>query len=264
MDRRHFVKSGIAATAVGVTGFRAPSSPDSSAERRYYELRNYELRTDIKPERIRAFTRDALLPALGRAGAGTVGVMSPETGFPSQSLVVVIEYPSIAAVDAVAQALDADAAYTAARRAFEGADDLPFVRYDSQLMRAFSGHPRIEVPRTEAGRPARMFELRTYEARSAAALERKIAMFNEGEIDLFRSIDMTPVFFGENVFGTRLPSLTYMLTFDDMAARMKAWSTFGSHPDWRRMNSDPRFAALGSVSVTNVAFLRPLGFSQLR
>lgn len=263
MDRRHFVKSGIAATAVGVSGFRTPA-PEGSPERRHYELRVYELRTDIKPERVRAFTKDALLPALSRAGAGTVGVMSPETGFPSQSLVVVIEYPSIAAVDSVAQALDADATYTAARRAFEAGDDLPYVRYDSQLMRAFTGHPRIEVPRTEAGRPARMFELRTYEARSAAALERKIAMFNEGEIDLFRSIDMTPVFFGENVFGTRLPSLTYMLTFDDMAARMKAWATFGSHPEWQRMNKDPRFAALGSVSVTNVAFLRPASFSPLR
>ncbi len=42
-----------------------------------------------------------------------------------------------------------------------------------------------------------MFELRTNEARSAAALERKVAMFNEQEITLFREIGMAPVFVGE-------------------------------------------------------------------
>ena len=109
-----------------------------------------------------------------------------------------------------------------------------------------------------------MFELRTYEARSASALEKKIAMFNDAEIALFRSIGMTPVLFGENIFGARLPSLTYMLTFDDIAARTKAWAAFGSHPDWQRISKDPRWNVLGNVTVTNVAYLRPLPFSAVR
>jgi hypothetical protein len=131
-------------------------------------------------------------------------------------------------------------------------------------MRAFMGHPSVEVPPGPASRPARVFELRTYEARSATALERKIAMFNEAEIALFRTLDMTPVFFGENLFGTRLPSLTYMLTFEDMTARYKAWSAFGASPDWQRINKDEKYAANGSVTVTNVAYLRPLPFSPVR
>ena len=262
MDRRHFVKAGIAAGVLGtVAPRRAEASPVDS--RRHYELRTYELRSDINPGRLRAFYKEALLPALARAGAGTVGLFSPDTGFPSQSLIALLEYPSLAAVETVAQQLDADTAYTEARRAFETANDLPYVRYDSRLMRAFTGHPRIEVPPNDTTRP-RMFELRTYEARSASALERKIAMFNEAEITLFRSIGMTPVFFGENVFGTRLPSLTYMLTFDDIAARTKAWNVFRTHPDWQRINKDPRYDVLGAVSVTNVAYLSPLSFSPIR
>ncbi|MEO8623482.1 MAG: NIPSNAP family protein [bacterium] len=262
MHRRDLIKAGLITGASVTTGFRAPTAAADS--RHHYELRTYELRSDISSTALRNFYKDALVPAYARAGAGAVGLFSPETGFPSQSLLVLIEYPSIDAVRTVAEKLDADAAFMAAQRTFETGADLPYLRYDSRLMRAFTGHSSVEVPPGPASRPARVFELRTYEARSATALERKIAMFNEAEIGLFRSIGMTPVFFGENLFGTRLPSLTYMLTFEDMTARYKAWGVFGSHPDWQRINKDEKYAVNGSVTVTNVAYLRPLAFSPIR
>ena len=125
----------------------------------------------------------------------------------------------------------------AAQRAFETGTDLPYLRYDAHSCAPSPGMRHRSAPRT-ATRPARVFELRTYEARTLTALERKIAMFNEAEIALFRSLDMTPVFFGENLFGTRLPSLTYMLTFEDMTARYKAWAAFGATPSGRRIDKD--------------------------
>ena len=261
MHRRDLIKTGLISGAAVTTGFRAPGAADT---RRHYELRTYELRSDLSATGLRNFYRDALLPAYARAGAGTIGLFSPETGFPSQSLLVLIEYPSLTAVQTVAEKLEADPAFMAAQRAFETSADLPYLRYDARLMRAFTGHTGVEVPPGPASRPARVFELRTYVARSATALERKIAMFNEAEIALFRSIDMVPVFFGENLFGTRLPSLTYMLTFEDMTARYKAWSVFSAHADWQRINRDEKYAANGSVTVTNVAYLRPLSFSPVR
>lgn len=262
MHRRELIKAGLITGAAATTGFRTPVA--AADARRHYELRTYELRSDVSSTGLRNFHRDTLLPAYARAGAGAVGLFSPETGFPSQSLLVLVEYPSLAAIQTVAEKLEGDSAFMGAQRAFETGADLPYLRYDSRLMRAFTEHARVEVPPGPASRPARVFELRTYEARSATALERKIAMFNEAEIALFRSLDMTPVFFGENLFGTRLPSLTYMLTFEDMTARYKAWSAFGASPDWQRINKDEKYAATGSVSVTNVAYLRPLPFSPVR
>ncbi len=263
MHRRDLIKAGFLTGASVTTGFRAPE-PVVADARRHYELRNYELRSDVNSNALRTFYKDALLPAYARAGAGTVGLFTPETGFQSQSLLALIEYSSLSAIQSVNDKLDADAEFMAAQRAFETGADLPYVRYDARLMRAFTGHSAVEAPPGPATRPARVFELRTYEARSATALERKIAMFNEAEIGLFRSIDMTPVFFGENLFSTRLPSLTYMLTFEDMTARYKAWSAFSAHPEWKRINSDPKYAAVGTVTVTNVAYLRPLPFSAVR
>ena len=42
-------------------------------------------------------------------------------------------------------------------------------------------------------------------------------MFNEAEIGIFTRTGLAPVFFGDTLIGHRMPSLTYMLTFEDVA-----------------------------------------------
>jgi hypothetical protein len=265
MDRRHFVRAGLAAGALGPADLAAAATATPADDRHYYELRVYEMRSDMASNRIRDYFKDGMIPALQRAGAGPVGVFSPEAGFLGGSMIVLVEYKSAADALAVPQRLEADAAFVATRRTFEGDMRMPFVRYESRLMRAFAGHPAVEVPPGDASRPPRLFELRTYESRNAETLAKKIDMFDQAEIALFRSIGMAPVFFGENVYATRLPSLTYMLTFDDMAARTKAWNTFRAHPEWQKIQRDPRWVAEGGITtVTSATFLNPLAFSQIR
>jgi hypothetical protein len=80
-------------------------------------------------------------------------------------------------------------------------------------MRAFAGMPRVESPKKTFG-DKRIFELRTYESHSQIKAQKKIDMFNKaGEIQIFRDTGLTPVFFGETVFGRLMPNLTYMLVF---------------------------------------------------
>jgi hypothetical protein len=260
MDRRRFITTGVAAGALGPSALAAQGD-----ERHYYELRVYEVRSDIGPNRLRNFLRDHTLPALQRAGAGPVGAFTPEAGFLGQSIHLLIDYRSAADVFAVPQRLSVDPGYATALRAFEAESPMPYVRYESRLLRAFAGHPRVEVTPGDASRPGRLFEIRTYESRSAEALGKKVGMFDVEEIALFRSIGMTPVFFGEDLYGPRLPSLTYMISFPDMAARTQAWNTFRTHPDWQRMSRDARWQIEGgNTSVTSAAFLNPLPFSQIR
>jgi hypothetical protein len=49
-----------------------------------------------------------------------------------------------------------------------------------------------------------------------------------------------------------------------MTARYKAWDAFRASPDWQRISGDPKYAATGSVTVTQAAYLRPLPFSPIR
>jgi len=260
MDRRDFVRASAASALAPASLAAAPAE-----ERRHYELRVYETRSDLSPNRLRTFFTSHLIPALRRAGAGAFGAFTPEVGLLGGSVTVLMEYKSAADALAVPQRLAADAAYADALRAFEADAQPPYVRYEARLMRAFAKHPAVEVPPASTSRPPRIFELRTYESRSAETLAKKIDMFNEAEIALFRSIGMTPVFFGENLYATRLPSLTYMLAFDDLAARAAAWNTFRAHPEWQRIQKDPRWTdERGITTVTSAVLLNPLPFSDLR
>jgi hypothetical protein len=124
--------------------------------------------------------------------------------------------------------------------------------------------PGIEGPPTVPDRPARIFELRTYESPTNATLQRKIKMFEEGEIAIFRRCGLLPVFFGGTFIGRNMPSLTYMVAFDDMAAREKAWNTFRANPEWVKLRSRPELADAEIVSNISNAILRPLPFSPIR
>ena len=259
MDRRDFLRTGIAAGVIPATGLTA-----TQQGRQFYELRIYELRSDIQPARIQAFFGEHLVPAMRSHGSGPVGVFAPEAGLPREALVVLASYPSFAAVQEVGARLQGDQDHLRAARAFEAGAGFPYVRYEARLMEAFSAHPRVEVPAIHAGRAPRLFEMRTYESRNAVTLATKIDQFNQGEIDIFRKSGMAPVFFGENRFAPRLPSLSYMVAFDDMAARQQAWATFRAHPEWLRMRDDPRWNVEGAVSTSHIVLMQPTAYSEIR
>jgi hypothetical protein len=89
-------------------------------------------------------------------------------------------------------------------------------------------------------------------------------MFNQEEIKIFRDCGFAPVFFGEGVFGRRLPRLTYLVGFDNMASREKAWDAFRVNPDWARVRNKPGWTDPEAVSNIHAAFLRPTNYSQIR
>lgn len=89
-------------------------------------------------------------------------------------------------------------------------------------------------------------------------------MFNTaGEIDIFKRVGLTPVFFGETIIGALRPNLTYMLTYDDMAERDRNWKVFGSDPEWKRISAIPEYANAKIVSRITATFLVPTASSQI-
>jgi hypothetical protein len=143
------------------------------------------------------------------------------------------------------------------------AADPPYVRVESSLLVAFDGMPKLEVPKQTAEKKPRLFELRTYESHSKKANQKKIEMFNVGEIALFRRAGLAPVFFGETLVGAKMPNLTYLLVFDDMPAHDANWKTFGGDPDWKKLSTTPGYTDPEIVSNINNVFLRPAPYSQI-
>ena len=160
--------------------------------------------------------------------------------------------------------LAGDNDYQNALAALSKEDGFPYVRIDSSLLRSFDGMPEAALADPNDKRPPRIFELRTYESHTQVTLAKKIAMFNNGEIAIFQHVGMRPIFFGETLIGTRQPNLTYMLSFDDLAAREKLWHNFVTDPDWKKLSSQPGLSDAQIVSNISNVILRPLSFSMIR
>ncbi len=101
-------------------------------------------------------------------------------------------------------------------------------------------------------------------SRNLKASLTKIKMFEEGEIAIFRKTGLLPVFFGQTVVGTGLPSLTYMLAYDSVEAREENWRKFISHPDWIKLRAMPGYSDAEIVSNIHSCFLRPTNYSPIR
>jgi hypothetical protein len=273
MDRRDFVMSAMTAGAwlsagSGAGAFQggaAGRSSDRTGE--YYELRRYRLRRGPGQALTDTYLRTAAVPAWQRAGAGPIGVFSVMIGPNSPSFFVLLVHKSLDAFASLPERLAADAEYEKAAAPYLGAEATSpaFVRMDASLMRSFESMPKLELPfgGGETGRRPRIFELRTYESHSEKAAKKKIEMFNRGEIAIFRRAGLTPVFFGETLIGADMPNLTYMLVYEDMAARDKQWSAFGADPEWKKLSTTPGYTDPEIVSSISNTYVRPTAYSQI-
>lgn len=259
MKRRNFVQSAV---AVGVGAGSAGLSA-AGPEPGYVALGWLRARRDLDVDRLRAFLEGALVPAYNRAGVRPIGVFQVTIGPENPSLLLVAPYPTMAAFEAARARLAADAIWTRAVAAFDAKWELAYDRGELSLLRSFQSFPGIEIPPSEpAG--TRLFELRVYESRNVTAHARKVAMFDGGEIAIFRRVGIQPVFFGSTVFGSRLPNLAYMVYYPAWAARAEAWSRFAADPEWKRLSTAPGGADRELVSRISNELLTALPFSQIR
>jgi hypothetical protein len=257
----------LGTTLLAAAGSATAAGADKPPARQWYELRTIRLRTG-QPKAVNAYLSEAALPAWRRLGVGPVGVFETMIGPEMPSLLVLLPLDSPAALATMPARLTADAGYrqAPATAAFHDAPagQPAYARIDSVLLQAFEAMPRLEVPPGGGDRTARVFELRTYESPSEAAHLRKVEMFSRlGEIGIFRRVGMTPVLFAHGVIGPRLPSLTYLLAFADMAARDKAWAAFRADPEWQKLRVKPGYTDVDTVSNITDVLLRPAPYSQI-
>jgi LPS sulfotransferase NodH len=259
MTRRSFLPAAGAAALGGA----AEAAPKQNA---WIEIGIAHMRNthENQPKRVADYFRDAVVPALTRAGAGPIGVFNCSIGTGAPFMMTVVSYPSFAAYGELMGKLMGDTEFLNASRAFDLQQGLSYERAENSMLRAFDGMPTVVPPPLEGNRPPRVFEVRMYESNSASSLRTKIKMFNEGEIGIFQRLGMSPVFFGQTIIGRNQPNLVYMLAFDDMAHRERAWKAFGSDPEWQKMRLMPGYADPDIVSNITNFIVSPLPFSAIR
>ncbi|HCC59171.1 MAG TPA: NIPSNAP family containing protein [Solibacterales bacterium] len=267
MQRRHFLGSSLAAAALGVdasTNLRG-QQPSGEKNREYYELRRYHLQSGPHTKLTEGFLAEALLPGLNRLGIKPVGVFRLDIGVETPSLYVLIPSTSVETLVTAEFRLRNDEEYLKAGEKFLNAPakDVTYARIESSLMIAFEGWPKLTVPPITSQHGSRVFELRTYESSSNQDHRRKVEMFHSGEFDIFQKAGFWEIFYGDTLIGSRLPNLTYMLGFPDLAERNSKWKAFGSDPEWKKLISSPKFNFEDIVSNITNLILSPTSYSQI-
>jgi hypothetical protein len=245
----------------------AGASRETQAGRpEYYLWRHYILRQGTAPQRLAEYLKNAAIPALNRAGHSPVGAFEVVAGVPGPTVFTLTPLPTLDSLSTLENTLLADQQYVAAAGAYLDATpvDPAYIRQETSLLSAFPKFPRVAVPAATAVKGPRLFELRTYESPSEKAHLAKVRMFSDmGEIDIFKRVGLAPVFFSRTIAGPRMPSLVYMLVYDDMAAREKAWSTFINDPEWKKLAATPGYSDPDIVTNITSLYLRPAAYSQI-
>ena len=264
MERRQFLAASLASSALAVAGNAAAQTPPPSA-REFYVVRRYLLQQGPQTKLAEAFFSDALIPALTRLGLGPIGAFRLDFGPETPAFYLLIPGSSVEALAELDLRLAQDAAFMKSADPFWSAPATApaFQRVESSLLAAFEGWPKLTPPPSSATKSKRIFQLRTYESPSNADHVRKVEMFHSGEFDIFVKAGCRPVFFGDTLIGSRMPNLTYMLSFTDAAELDARWDLFRNDPAWKKLSTSPRYTADQLVTnITNLT-LSPLTCSQI-
>ena len=265
MDRRQLITGATALTTFMAT--KSPSAqPAPHSTRTFLELKTYRLHNseESQSKRVTDYLETGLFPALTRAGAKPVAALANLIGPDGPYLLTITQYPSLAALQDTLAKLAADPLHEKASQQLSTGPGMPFVTIESSLLQSLAILPEPAIPTDTTSRPARIFELRTYQSQSLTALQKKIGMFNSGEIATFQRLGMRPVFICETIIGPRQPSITYMLSFDNLDGREKLWQQFGADPEWKKLSAPAELKDAEIVANISNVILRPLPFSPVR
>jgi len=172
--------------------------------------------------------------------------------------------PSPDALAGIENRLAQDAEYSKAGSDFlkAPAKEPAYHAMEISLLQAFEGFPRMKAPAAVADHKPRLFEMRTYASPSEESHRRKVEMFNSAEIALQAKLNMGAVFYGDTIAGSRMPNLTYLLCFNNLADREKKFSDFNDSAEWKALSTDPKYPQEIVATVTNI-ILSPTSYSQV-
>lgn len=209
----------------------------------YYELRIYSTRSEDQQKRIVEHWQNAAVPAYNRLGVQQIGVFTEQENSATNRIYVLIPYDSLETFAAVPKRLAADSEFQKAAEGYLSVTrpNAAYVRVESSLLVAFDGMKRMEVEPASSNKRPNVFELRTYMSPSEGKGDNKVKMFNDGEIAVMKEVGLAPIFFGQMISGSPMPSLVYMTSAVNMEEHREHWQKFGNAPGWVKLRDDPQY-----------------------
>lgn len=224
----------------------ANTAPDKRA--RFYMLEFFNLKNGSQPNRIHEYLKNAAIPAMKRAQAGPILVMEALVAPHMPQVAVIVGCPSFEELWNVNSRVAADAEFKKQMARWEQGDEAAFETQNSMVLQAAPYSPEL-VPDETPRKAPRIFELRVYHSptwRQLAALHERFA---GPEIQIFQRSGVHPILYSSTVIGPNIPNLTYVIPFDSLDAREKAWAKFGADPEWVKVRKESidKYGQISSV-----------------
>lgn len=251
MNRRVFggALAGLAAT-------RTVWSADRQT--RFYTLEAFQLRQGTQPGRIHDWLKTGLLPSLSKIHAGPKIVLDAVFGPHTPQIVLITGYSSFEEIWTVRTKIAADAEANKAYEKLEHGSEPPFETQNVSVLEATPYSPEI-VP-AKHDKP-RYFELRVYHSPTRSQLQALHQRFAGPESKIFHHVGIFPILYSSGVAGQNLPNLTYLIPFDSLAAREKAWDAFSADPDWVKTRQESIDQHGQIVAVSEISIYRAAPYS---
>ena len=212
--------TGMLATLAAIKGIAATSEKTAPSGKQLYEWRIYTLEGDA--DGLDDFFRDILIPAYNRKKI-KAGAFVPYKKEGKKRRLLLFIYPDITTYHRVKRTIWNDTEFRKAAQPYfdKTAPNPAYFNFESFLCEAFDKVPSLLMP----DKSRTMFELRTYHSPNEEANQRKVAMFNKDEIDVFDKVGINSVCYGEVLAGPIMPAVMYLTWYKDEPTRNAAWRT---------------------------------------
>lgn len=240
----------------------ATSGAAAAAARRVFLLEHLYLKNGTQPGRIHEYLSKAALPALSRVHAGPKIVLEAVVASHMPQVAIIAGFDSLAHFGAVREKLQAGKEYPAALEAWERGEEPPYEHYSASLLEATDYCPEVKADPDR--KTPRIFELRVYHSptwRQLAALHERFA---GPEIRIFHRVGVRPILYTQTLFGQQMPNLTYLIPFENLAEREKAWTAFGADPEWAKVRKESIDKHGQISSVIQISLWRATPYSPIK
>lgn len=240
-----------------------PAGAATEQKTKFYVLNQFYLKSGTQPGRINEFMSKAYLPVLSKVNAGPRICMEALVAAHMPQFALITGYRSLEELTSLHVTLAQQEEFQKALQTWESDAEPPFEHCTTSLLEATEYSPEI-TPLDPPPKSPRILELRTYHSPTWRQLRALNERFSGSEIKIFHRCGVDPLLYTTMVFGSNLPNLTYLIPFDSLAAREKAWAAFGADPEWVKVRKESIEKHGQISSVIQMSLFRATAYSPIR
>lgn len=230
----------------------------------FYVLDTFYLQQGLQVARMHDHFSKVALPALQRAQHGGPVIFLESLIAPHMpQMIGIYGFQSLEHLWRVHTKMNQDAEIAKMFEQWEMGSEPPYQQQSSVLLQAADYSPEVVTPAEPAKTP-RVFELRVYHSPTWRQLRALHERFAGPEIQIFHRVGVHPLFYSSTMIGPNMPNLTYLIPFENLAARENAWNAFGADPEWIKVRKES-IDKYGQISsVIQISLFKSTPYSPIR